>query len=121
MSPEKAKKEFDILYAKWEKAIQDPSIQCSSRPEDYTNIKPYKDIIRLGKAALPYILEKIESGSFLMNEAALKIAKVSAEDIVEEEKKRPASKRASFVAAKMPEFLSEQQKSILILKHFKAK
>jgi hypothetical protein len=121
MDSNKTKEIFNALYAKWEKVIQDPMIQFSSRPQDYTDNEPYREIVKLGKDALPFILEKIEQGVFFMNEAALKVAEISSDRIIEEEKKKPASERVEFLAEKIPEFLSEQQKSKLILKHIRGK
>lgn len=117
----KIKEQFDALYAEWEKAIQDPKIQISSRPQDYTDNEPYRKIVKLGKDAMPFILEKMELGVFFMNEAALKITGTTVDKIIEEEKKKPAKARLDFLAEKIPEFLSEQQKSKLILKSIQRK
>jgi hypothetical protein len=117
----KIKEQFDALYAEWEKVIQNPKIQISSRPQDYTDNEPYRKIVKLGKDALPFILEKMELGVFFMNEAALKITGTTVDKIVEEEKKKPAKARLDFLAEKIPEFLSEQQKSKLILKSIRGK
>ena len=111
------KENFDSLYAEWEKVIQDPKIQLSSRPQDYVNNEPYNQIVKLGKDALPFIIEKIEHGIFFMNEAALKIADINIDTVIEEENKKKPEKRLYFLTEKTPEFLSEQQKSDLILKY----
>jgi len=114
------KKQFNATYKKWERAIQDPRIQLSSRPQDYTDIEAYQGIVKLGKEALPFILEKIEKGVFLMNQAALQLSGVDVEKLVEEETKQPVRKRVRFLAQrKKPAFLSEQQKSELILKNLR--
>lgn len=113
------KEQFDALYAEWEKIVQDPKIQSSSRPRDYINNKPYQEIIKLGNDALPFILEKVEKGVFFMNEAALKIAGNNLDRIINEETKKPAEDRMDFLAEEKPEFLSEQQKSKLILKYIR--
>ncbi len=117
----KIKEQFDSLYAEWEKLIRDPKIQASSRPQDYTNNEPYRKIVELGKDALPFILEKMEQGIFFMNEAALKITGNTVDKIIAEEKKKPAKARVEFLAEKIPEFLSEQQKSKLILRSIQKK
>ena len=117
----KIKEQFDALYSEWEKVIQDPKIQVSSIPQDYIDSEPYSKIMELGEDVLPFILEKIEQGVFFMNQAALAITKRNINDIIKEEKKKPLNKRINFFAVKkaeeMPEFLSEQQKSKLILKY----
>ncbi len=110
------KEQFDALYAEWEKVIQDPKIQSSSRPKDYINNEPYRKIVKLGKDVLPFLLEKMDKGVFFMNEAALKIAGDNLDRIIFEETKKPVKDRMDFLAEK-PKFLSEQQKSKLILKY----
>jgi len=116
---EKIKEQFDAFYAEWEKVIQDPKIQFSSRPQDYTDNEPYRKIVKLGKDALPFVLEKIERGVFFMNQAALEIAETPLGNIIEEENKKPKKEKLVFFAEERPEFLSEQEKSELILKHLK--
>lgn len=115
----KIKEKFDVLYEEWQKVIQDPKIQISSRPRDYINNEPYREIIRLGKCALPFILEKIAQGNFLMNQAAIEVSGLHLDKIVENEIRKIPSDRALFLADETPQFLSEQQKSELILKYAK--
>ena len=115
------KEEFASLYTEWEKAIKDPRIQISSRPGDYIDNEPYRKIVGLGKNALPLVMEKIDAGVFLMNQAALDIATINLDDILDKEMKLSSSKRLDFAATEMPKFLSEQQKSKLIMKHLKPK
>ena len=114
---ERIKKKFDALYAKWQKVIRDPKIQMSSRPKDYTDNEPYREIVKLGKDALPLVVEKMEKGVFLMNQAALEISGLDLDKLVAKEKKQPAKKREAFLAKKPPKFLSENQKSKLIAKY----
>ena len=116
-NPETVREQFDRLYAEWENRIKDPKIQVSSRPQDYTNLESYRAIANLGQDALPLVLEKIAGGVFLMNEAALEMAGTRMEDIVVKEKVLPQAERADFAVEQMPSFLSEQQKSQLILRH----
>ena len=54
------KEKFDALFAEWEKVIQEPKIQLSSRPQDYIKNEPYREIVKLGKDVLPFIMEKLE-------------------------------------------------------------
>ena len=113
------KERFESLYAEWEEIIKDPHIQISSRPQDYIDNEPYRKMVSLGKDALPFVLEKIDAGVFLMNQAALEIRRSSMEDVMEKEKELPPTKRLDFAVRELPQFLSEQQKSRLILKHLK--
>lgn len=116
-NPETVQEHFDRLYAEWEDRIKDPKIQVSSRPQDYTNVEPYREIVNLGRDALPLVLEKIAAGVFLMNDAALQMTDTRIEDIVVKEKALPQAERIDFAVEKVPPFLSEQQKSQLILRH----
>jgi len=109
------KKEFDTLYEKWVKFIRDSKIQYSSRTRDYVNNEPYREIVKLGRDALPLILEKIEQGEFFMNQAALEITGINLERIIEEENQTRSE------ADKLPEFLSEQEKSEVILRYIRGK
>jgi len=113
------KKRFDAVFAKWEKAIKVPEIAISSNPKSYTDIKQYKDIVKLGKEALPFVLEKVKKGVFFMNEAALKLSRKKFDTLVAAEKKIPLKKRLKVLATRKKVFLSEQDKSKLILKHIK--
>jgi hypothetical protein len=115
--PEGVRKEFDRLYAEWEEVIKDPRIQASSRPKEYVDVEPYRAIVALGEDALPFILEKIADGVFLMNQAALEISGTDEKDIIEREHRLPTSDRLEFAREERPSFLSEQQKSALIMKH----
>ena len=114
---ERTKEKFNALYSEWENVIQDPKIQLSSRPQDYIDNEPYREIIKLGKDALPFILEKIEQGIFFMNQAALEVVGIQLDRIIEEEREKPSKERLDFLIEEIPKFLSEQQKSKLILKY----
>jgi hypothetical protein len=113
------RRRFDAVFAKWEKAIKAPEIAVSSNPKSYTDIKEYKDIIKLGKDALPFVMDKIKGGVFFMNEAALKLSRKKMGDLVAAEKKIPLKKRMKVLTTRKKVFLSEQDESKLILKHIK--
>lgn len=100
----KIRNEFDDSFSKWQKAIQAPAIQLSSRPQDYTRNEPYKNIVKLGKAALPLLIDKIEQGVFLLNQAVLDISGAKEEEVFGKEKK----------------FLSEQEKSKILVAWIKS-
>ncbi|MDJ0631130.1 MAG: hypothetical protein QNJ44_22930 [Rhodobacter sp.] len=117
--PTDVREEFDRLFAEWEERIRDPKIQASSRPKDYVEVEQYRAIVDLGKDALPLVLEKIADGVFLMNQAALEISGMDEEEIVARERKLPQKDRTGFAAEDIPRFLSEQQKSELIIRHLK--
>lgn len=98
------RKKFDALFSEWEKVIQDPKIQLSSRPQDYIDNKAYREIVRLGRDALPFIIEKLEEGVFFLNQAIVEITGVEMESILDKEKRFP----------------SEQEKSQLLIRWWKS-
>lgn len=111
------KKKFDDLYEEWQEVIRSPRIQASSNPDDYINNEPYQAIVKLGRDVLPLVLEKIKEGVFFMNQAVLDIKETDMNSLIENESKLPAGKRTVFMRTERPRFLSEQQKSEIILKH----
>jgi hypothetical protein len=113
------KKKFDALYDEWQEVIQSPRIQASSNPDDHINNEPYQAIVKLGKDVLPLVLEKVKEGVFFMNQAALDIKETDMNSLIENESKLPAGKRIVFMKTERPRFLSEQQKSEIILKYIK--
>lgn len=74
--------EFNKLFAEWKQATRDFMVQLSSKPEDYTNNEPYAAIVALGEAALPFLVEKLEEGEFLLYRAILDILGVRLEELV---------------------------------------
>ncbi len=111
--------EFDRLYEQWEQDIQHPDIQISSRPKEYIELDSYRDIVELGPDVLPLVLDKVEAGVFLMNQAALELAGLDEAEILDRERELSVDDRAAFTTADIPPFLSEQQKSELIVKHLR--
>lgn len=120
MAPTRETKErFERAYARWEQVIRDPRVQLSSRPQDYIDNEPYQEMTRLGRDALPLVLEKIEQGVFFMNEAALELAGVTLQTLADREQQLPHAQRLAFAASGIPQFPSENDKSQLILKHLR--
>ena len=99
------KEKFNDLFSQWEKAIQDSKIQISSRPQDYINNEPYREMVKLGNEAMPFVIEKLEKGIFLLNQAVIDILKVKPQEIFGTERG----------------FLSEQEKSAQIVKWWKSR
>jgi hypothetical protein len=100
----KIEQKFEAYFAGWEKVIRDPNIQRSSRPQDYINNEPYREIVKLGKAALPLIMKKLEQGVFFLNQAVVDITGIKMEEIIGKENR----------------FVGERVKSKLILNWWKA-
>ena len=109
------KAQFKKLFSEWEEYVKKPEVTASSNPDDYTDNEPYREIVRLGKEVLPFVLEKVEAGVFFMNRAALDILSLDIDSVIAEEMELPKSARTDFMAKESPQFLSEQQKSELIL------
>ncbi len=99
-------KRFDALFTDWEKTIQDPKIRISSRPRDYVDNEPYREMVKLGREVLPFIIEKLETGHFLLNQAVMDIAGIDIEEVV--------GKERLFL-------LSEQEKSALLVEWWRSK
>lgn len=94
------REKFDALFAEWEKIIRDPKIRLSSRPQDYVDNEPYREIVKLGKDALPFIMEKLEQGVFFMNQAVVNITGVKMEEIISKERRFPSEQEKSDLLVK---------------------
>ena len=70
---EKVLKEYEQAFDSWKTYIQRPEIQASSRTSDYIDNPPYRQIVALGKPALPFIMADIAKGEFFLNDAAKQI------------------------------------------------
>jgi hypothetical protein len=65
---ENLKAVFETKYKAWKDYCSQPSISLSSNTTPYINNNPYREMIKLGIPALPYMMEKIgsdPSGHFL--------------------------------------------------------
>lgn len=98
------REKFDSLFLQWKEAIQDPKVQFSSRPRDYIDNDPYREIVKLGRDALPFIIEKLKEGEFFLNQAVVDITSVNMAEIISEERR----------------FASEQEKSTMLIEWWQA-
>ena len=58
---------LDTLIIKWRKCIHEtPEMRFSSNTYDFLSCAAYQDIVRLGKPALPYIIDRIRHGDSLL-------------------------------------------------------
>lgn len=55
-------KQFVDLYNRWQEYMGKPEVKVSSRSQDYINCKPYRDMVNLGKDALPLLIQKMKEG-----------------------------------------------------------
>lgn len=83
---EELSKRFEELFSEWQRVIRDPKIQVSSRPQDYIDNEPYRKIVGLGEKALPLVLDKLQQGVFLLNQAVLDITGKNADEIFGKER-----------------------------------
>lgn len=54
---------FTSLYAQWQAYINRPQIRLRSNTGAYTDCKPFRDMVALGKPALPLLMEKLKDGN----------------------------------------------------------
>ncbi len=72
---------FDRLFKEWDELIHSTPLSFSSIPQDYVNTEPCKQMIELGNDALPFFIEKIEGGQFLLNNAIFQITGLKRKDL----------------------------------------
>ncbi len=72
---------FEEYFQQWLEEVQKPEIMVSSDTIDYIDNKPYKKIIRLGHDALPFLMNKIAQGYFILNHAVSEITGKKISDI----------------------------------------
>ena len=72
---------FDRLFKEWDELIHSPALSFSSRPQDYVNTEPCKQMIELGNDALPFFIEKIKGGQVLLNNAVFQITGLKRKDL----------------------------------------
>ncbi len=109
------KKKFDVFFVEWEKIVESLKTQVSSsiKLKSYVDNEPYQEIVKLGKDALPLIIEKLEQGVSLLNNAFLDITGVEMDEVFGKERD----------ALNIPKFrlLSESEKSALIIEWWQSK
>lgn len=52
---------FEEYYQQWQSFSQSEAVVLSSRAEDYLDSAPFQAIVEMGEAAVPYIIEKLQS------------------------------------------------------------
>jgi hypothetical protein len=70
---DEVKRKFDLYYASWMKECERPEVVTSSQSYTYTNLSSFRNIVALGRPALPYLKEKMEKGNFLLAYAVIEI------------------------------------------------
>lgn len=53
---------FEKLYEEWQEYMDQPLIMVSSLTSVHIEAPAYREIVKLGEEALPYLIEKMESG-----------------------------------------------------------
>jgi hypothetical protein len=78
-----AESKFAELYGEWRKRLDgDQRLSLSSRTSDYVDTAEYQAIVDLGAAGLPAVMREIESGDWMLNDAAIAMAGIRLEDVV---------------------------------------
>jgi hypothetical protein len=94
----KEKVRFEKLFYEWKAIINTPQVLISSRPKDYIDNEPYREIVKMGSIVLPFIIDKIEQGEFLLNQAVFEIAEIKVEDISDKDNAFPSEQeKAAYV------------------------
>ena len=70
------KTKFVKHFEEWKKELEQDSNSFSSNFTHICNTDDYKAIIKLGKPALPYLIQKLREGYFLLNDAVSSIAQI---------------------------------------------
>lgn len=74
---------FYEYFNKWIKDLDKNIVNINSNSETYRESIYYEKMIELGKDALPFIIEKLDDGHFLLNHAISEITKLNFSDLTE--------------------------------------
>lgn len=113
---EAAREAFEEHHGRWRKFIdRKPELQLSSRTPDYTENRHYRKMISLGVPALPYIMERIAEGDFLLNRAVLEIMEWSLSDIIPDPSKAYSEQEIShYLLEWWRRYIREGQKALAV-------
>ena len=75
-------KEFNKHLSHMEKFNKKPEIMMSSQTSAYTDNAPFKNIVKMGNAALPHVVAELKKGNFFLNGAMEEITGLSWSKIV---------------------------------------
>ncbi len=100
-----SRSEFEAAYRAWMDRVNgDTRILLSSFQESHVELPEYDAIVALGPDALPFVMERLEAGDVLLNDAALRLLGVRYEDVVPD----PA---ALYSEQELAEFLLDRWRS----------
>jgi hypothetical protein len=71
------KEEFDAKFASWKGHCNRPEISIHSNLNYYIKTPEYDALVAMGKPALPFLMEKLEAGEFILNDAVKKITGIN--------------------------------------------
>lgn len=75
--------DFQRAYEAWRQRVdRDRRLRLSSVTSVYTSLPEYRAIARLGRDVLPDVMEMVDRGDFLLNDAAFELAGIGFEDVV---------------------------------------
>lgn len=75
---------FAQLLRRWDKHLKSPQVRLSARPHEHLNCEAYRAIVRLGKDALPLIIEEMRRGNNLLFFAVNDITGLTVNDVQKE-------------------------------------
>ncbi|RNJ78526.1 MAG: hypothetical protein D9C04_07135 [Nitrosopumilus sp. B06] len=64
-----SREEFEKVFEQWIKESKTDSLLLESNSENFHRLESYQRIIALGRESLPYIVEKLQAGHFMLNNA----------------------------------------------------
>lgn len=68
-----SKKEFEDAYGQWVKESESGSLSFASNSETLQELESFQRLVDLGEESLPFIVEKLQEGNFLLNYVMEKI------------------------------------------------
>lgn len=74
---------FVEYFEKWKKELEQDSNVFGSNTTNLRNTHDYKNMIKLGKQALPYLIQKLREGYFLLNDAVSDITKIDIRELMQ--------------------------------------
>lgn len=76
-----AREEFQSAFKEWADESDTNTLRLDSNPTHFQNLESFQRIIDLGKEAIPFIIEKLREGHFLLNHAMEEITHIDIIDL----------------------------------------
>lgn len=72
-----SREKFEKAFDEWMEEAKDDSLLLESNSEHFYRLESFQKIIGLGKGSLPYIVEKLQAGHFMLNHAMKMITDIN--------------------------------------------